>query len=170
MIPALAATTKMLKAVTSLRFDNRRTLAIAPDATWLAKSKLTPTERRQLVAILGAYDTTPPVTLDRAMTVSPETLFTGGLHAFAGSPVEWFDILDQDNVVQFQLWLYDGGGGILFKAATTTPVAHVVASSFHGGGRGLDEATGERLAAHLRKAKKIAANLHPASALASVSF
>ncbi len=170
MIPALAATTKMLKTVTSLRFVNRRTFVIAPDITWLAKSKLTPTDRRQLIAILGFYDAKPPVTLERALTASPEALFTGGLVGFAECPVEWLDVFDLDNVVQFQLWLYRGGAGILFKAATTTAVAQIRASSFAGEDRGLDQTTGERLAALLRKAKKIAANLHPDSELARIEF
>jgi hypothetical protein len=170
MNPALAATTKMLKTVTSLRFANRRTFAISPDVTWLAKSKLTPTDRKQLIAILGFYDSKPAITLERALSTAPDALFTGGLDAFAECPVEWFDVFDQDNVVQFQLWLYYGDGGVLFKAATTTAVAQINNSSFYGAERGLDEATGERLAALLRKAKKIAANLHPDSELASVGF
>lgn len=167
---ALAATAKLLKAVTSLRFANRRTFAIEADASWLAKSKLTPTDKKQLVAILGSYGGKPPITLERALTAAPETLFPGGLGAFAEHPVEWFDVIDQDNVVQFQLWLYEGDGGVLLKAATTTVVAPIKHSSFAGAGSGLDEATGERLAALLRKAKKIAANLHPGSALASIGF
>ena len=170
MTPALAATTKMLKTVASLRFANRRTVAIVPEVTWLAKSKLTPTDRKQLIAILGLYDGKPAITLERALTTAPEGLFTGALDAFAACPVEWFDVFDQDDVVQLQLWLYHGGEGVLFKAATTTAVAQIKSSSFHGHERGLDEATGERLAALLRKAKKIAANLHPGSELASVGF
>jgi len=166
----LAATTKLLKTVTSLRFANRRTFEIEPDVSWLAKSKLTPTDRRQLVAILGFHGGKPPITLERALTSAPETLFTGELGSFAEHKVEWFDVIDQDNVVQFQLWLYEGDGGVLFKAATTTEVAQVDDSSFSGKASGLDEATGERLAALLRKAKKIAANLHPGSELASVGF
>jgi len=58
----------------------------------------------------------------------------------------------------------------LLKAATTTAVAPIDNSSFFGAGRGLDDATGERLAALLRKAKKIASSLHPKSDLASVAF
>jgi hypothetical protein len=170
MNPALAATTKMLKTVTSLRFANRRTFTIAPDVTWLAKSRLTPTDRKQLVAILGLYGAKPAITLERALTTAPEALFTGGLEGFAARPVEWFDVFDQDSVVQFQLWLYHGAGGVLWKAATTTAVAEIKSSSFSFGEHALDEATGERLAALLRKAKKIAANLHPTSELASVGF
>jgi hypothetical protein len=170
MNPALAGTAKMLKTVTSLRFANRRTFMVAPEATWLARSRLTPTDRKQLIAILGFYESKPPISLERALTTAPDALFTGGLDGFAACPVEWFDVFDQDDVVQFQLWLYHGDRGILFKAATTTPVAQVDDSSFHGDDRGLDEATGERLAALLRKAKKIAANLHPGSELASVAF
>jgi hypothetical protein len=170
MNPALAATSKMLKTVTALRFANRRTFSIAPDPTWLAKSKLTPTDRRQLMAIVGFYGDEPAFTLERAMTTAPEALFTGGLQAFAESPLEWFDVFDQDDVVQFQLWLYGARAGTLFKAATTTAVAPIDDSSFRAAGRGLDEATAERLAALLRKAKKIAASLHPKSDLASVTF
>ena len=166
----LAATTKLLKTVTSLRFANRRTFAIEPDVSWLAKSKLTPTDRKQLVAILGFHGSKPPITLERALTSAPETLFTGELGSFAEHTVEWFDVIDQDNVVQFQLWLYEGDRGVLFKAATTIAVAPIDDSSFAGAGSGLDEATGERLAALLRKAKKIAANLHPGSELVSVGF
>ncbi|MDB5213715.1 MAG: hypothetical protein JWO86_1642 [Myxococcaceae bacterium] len=143
----LAGTTKLLKSVTSLRFANRRTFAIEPEVDWLAKSKLTPTARRQLVAILGSDVDTP-----------------------AQQNVEWFDVFDQDDVVQFQLWLCAGNGGVLFKAATTVSVATVEAASFAGAASGLDEATGERLAALLRTAKKIAAKLHPGSALAAVGF
>lgn len=167
---ALAATTKLLKAVTSLRFANRRTFTIEPDAGWLAKSKLTPTDRKQLIAILGFYVSKPPITLERALTTAPATLFVDALAAFAEHTLEWFDVIDQDNVVQFQLWLYRGDAGVLLKAATTTAVAPIEKSAFAGSERGLDEATGERLAALLRKAKKIAANLHPGSALASVGF
>jgi hypothetical protein len=170
MNPALAATSKMLKTVTALRFANRRTFSIAPDPTWLAKSKLTPTDRRQLMAIVGSYGDEPAFTLERAMTTAPEALFTGRLAAFAESPLEWFDVLDQDDVVQFQLWLYGARAGTLFKAATTTAVAPIDDSRFCAAGCGLDEATGERLAALLRKAKKIAASLHPKSDLASVTF
>jgi hypothetical protein len=166
----LAATTKLLKTVTSLRFANRRTFAIQPDVSWLAKSKLTPTDRKQLVAILGFHGSKPPITLERALTSAPETLFTSELGSFAEHAVEWFDLFDQDNVVQFQLWLYAGDGGVLLKAATTISVAPIDDSSFAPAGSGLDEATGERLAALLRKAKKIAANLHPGSELASIGF
>ncbi len=168
MSNALAHTTKLLKTVTSLRFANRRTFAIEEAATWLAKSKLTPTDRKQLLAILAIYDAS--ITQQRALTTSPADLFTGGLAAFAECDVEWYDVLDQENVVQFQLWLYYGDGGLLFRAATTTPVAQVNNSSFYGDERGLDEATGERLATLLRKAKKIAANLYPGSELATVGF
>lgn len=145
----LASTTKLLKAVSSLRFANRRTFAIEAEveADWLAKSKLTPTARRQLVAILGSAVDTP-----------------------AAQNVEWFDVFDQDSVVQFQLWLGAGNSGLLFKAATTVSVATVQAGSFAGAGSGLDQATGERLAALLRSAKKIAAKLHPGSGLAEVGF
>jgi len=181
---ALAATTKLLKAVTSLRFANRRTFAIEPDAGWLAKSKLTPTDKKQLIAILGSYETKscdshdtssrrslrPPITLERALGTAPEALFVDALAGFGERPVEWFDVIDQDNVVQLQLWLYHAGRGVLLKAATTTAVAGVERSVFDGKERGLDEATAERLAALLRKAKKIAANLHPGSALASTTF
>ncbi len=170
MNPALAATSKMLKTVTALRFANRRTFSIAPDPTWLAKSKLTPTDRRQLIALVGSSADEPTITLERATTTAPEALFTGGLEAFAASPLEWFDVFDQDDVVQFQLWLYRAGAGTLFKAATTIAVAPIDDSSFFGAGRGLDQATGERLAALLRKAKKIASSLHPKSELASVTF
>lgn len=170
MNPALAATSKMLKTVTPLRFANRRTFSIAADTTWLAKSKLTPTDRRQLMAIVGSYGDEPAITLERAMTTASQALFTGGLQAFAQRPLAWFDVFDQDDVVQFQLWLYDARAGTLFKAATTTAVAPIDDSSFSGAGRGLDEATGERLAALLRRAKKIAASLHPKSDLASVAF
>jgi hypothetical protein len=149
----LAATTKLLKAVSSLRFANRRTFAIEPDVEvdWLAKSKLPPTARRQHAALLGA-------------AVDPP----------AAQNVEWFDVFDQDNVVHFQLWLRGadnaGNSGVLFKAATTVSVATVDEGSFAGAGSGLDQATGERLAALLRSAKKIAAKLHPGSALAEVGF
>jgi hypothetical protein len=145
----LAATTKLLKAVSSLRFANRRTFAIEAevDVDWLAKSKLPPTARRQLAAILGSAVDTP-----------------------AAQNVEWFDIFDQDAVVQFQLWLGAGKSGVLFKAATTVSVAIVEAGSFAGTGSGLDQTTGERLAALLRNAKKIAAKLHPGSTLAEVGF
>lgn len=170
MIPALASTVKVLKTVKSLRFANRRVFEISPEPTWLAKSKLTPTDKRQLVAILAMYETKPTVTLERALVTAPGELFTGGLDAFAECPVEWFDVLDQVDVVQFQLWLYHADGGLLFKAGTTLPVAQINQSSFHGSERGLDEATGERLAALLRQAKKIAANLHRDSDLASVAF
>jgi hypothetical protein len=172
MNPALAATSKMLKTVTALRFANRRTFSIAPEPTWLAKSKLTPTDRRQLIAIVGSYgdEADASITLERAMTTAPEALFTGVLQAFAESPLEWFDVFDQDDVVQFQLWLYGARAGTLFKAATTTGVAPIDDRSFRAAGRGLDEATAERLAALLRKAKKIAASLHPKSDLASVTF
>ena len=165
---ALAHTTRLLKTVTSLRFANRRTFAIEAAATWLARSKLTPTDRKQLLFILSLYDAT--ITPQRALTTAPADLFTGGLDAFAECDVEWYDVLDQDSVVQFQLWLYYGDGGLLFRAATTTTVAQINNSSFHGDERGLDVATGERLATLLRKAKKIAANLHPGSDLATVDF
>ena len=172
MNPALAATSKMLKTVTALRFANRRTFAIAPEPTWLAKSKLTPTDRRQLIALVASSSggDEPAITLERAMTTAPEALFTGALETFAASPLEWFDVFDQDDVVQFQLWLYRSGAGTLFKAATTTAVAPIDNATFSGAGRGLDQATGERLAALLRKAKKVAASLHPKSELASVAF
>jgi predicted membrane-bound mannosyltransferase len=170
MNPALATVAKILKSVQRLRFANRRTFEIGVDAAWLARSKLTPTERRQLVAILGFYDAKPAITLERALTTAPSELFSGGLDAFAECAVEWFDVLDQADVVQFQLWLYYGDAGILFKAATTTAVAQINNSSFYGTERGLDEATGERLAALLRQAKKIAAKLYPGSELASVDF
>ena len=170
MNPALAHTTKLLKTVASLRFANRRTFAIEADALWLARSKLTPTDRKQLVAILGFYAIKPAITLERALTTAPAELFTGGLDAFAECPVEWYDVLDQDNVVQFQLWLYYGDGGVLFRAGTTTAIAQINNSSFYGDERGLDEATGERLAALLRKAKKVTATLHPDSELATVDF
>lgn len=148
----LAATTKLLKAVTSLRFANRRTFAIEAEVEvdWLARSKLPPTARRQLVAYLGSAVETP-----------------------AAQNVEWFDVFDQDNVVQFQIWLGAGSAdktGVLFKAATTVSVAIVEGGSFAGTGSGLDQATGERLAALLRTAKKIAAKLHPGSRLAEVGF
>ena len=169
MKPELAATTKLLKSVTSLRFANRRALEIAaPDVTWLAKSKLTPNDRKQLVSILAGFD--PSITMARALSTPPEALFTGSLHAFAEVPVEWWDVFDQDNVVQFQLWLYYAHSGLLLKAATTLAVAQVKHSSFAGDERGLDETTAERLEATLRKAKKIAANLYPRSALATVDF
>lgn len=167
---ALVATAKLLKAVTSLRFANRRTFAIEPDASWLAKSKLTPTDRKQLIAILGSYGVKPPITLERALTTAPDALLGEALAGFAACALEWLDVIDQDNVVQFQLWLYHAGGGVLMKAATTTAVAQIDKSTFRGGEHGLDQATSERLAALLRKAKKIAANLHPGSALASISF
>lgn len=171
MNPALAATAKMLKTVTALRLGSRKTFAFASaDATWLAKSKLTPTDRKQLVAILASYETKPPITLERALATPPDALFVDALHAFGESPVEWFDVFDQDGVVQFQLWLYHADRGLLLKAATTTAVAPIVASSFRGRDRGLDEPTAERLAALLRKAKKPAAALHPASALARADF
>jgi predicted membrane-bound mannosyltransferase len=170
MNPALATVAKILKSVQKLRFANRRTFDIQADAAWLARSKLTPTEKRQLVAILGFYDPKPAITLERALTTAPSELFSGGLDAFAECPIEWFDVQDQADVAQFQLWLYYGDGGILFKAATTTPVAQINNSSFYGTERGLDEATGERLAALLRQAKKIAAKLYPGSELASVDF
>ena len=145
----LAATTKLLKAVTSLRFANRRTFAIEAEVEvdWLAQSKLPPTARRQLVAFLGPAVETP-----------------------AAQNVEWFDVFDQDNVVQFQIWLGAGNRGVLFKAATTLSVAIVEGASFAGTGSGLDQATGERVAALLRTAKKIAAKLHPGSRLAEVGF
>ncbi len=164
----LAHTTKLLKTVTSLRFANRRTFAIEATSTWLAKSKLTPNDRKQLLAILSVVDAS--ITPQRALTTAPAALFTGGLAAFAECGVEWYDVLDQDSVVQFQLWLYYGDGGLLFRAATTTAVAQINNSSFYGDERGLDEATGERLATLLRKAKKIAANLNPQSDLATVDF
>ncbi len=166
----LAATTKLLRAVTSLRFANRRTFTIERDVSWLAKSKLTPTDKKQFVAILGFRGGKPLVTLERALTTAPETLFAGELGSFAEHTVEWFDLFDQDNVVQFQLWLYEGDGGVLLKAATTIAVARIDDSTFAGAGSGLDEATGERLAALLRRAKKIAANLHPGSELAAIGF
>jgi hypothetical protein len=134
MNPALAATSKMLKTVTALRFANRRTFSIAPDPTWLAKSKLIPTDRRQLMAIVGSYGDEPAITLERAMTTAPEALFTGRLAAFAESPLEWFDVLDQDDVVQFQLWLYGARAGTLFKASTTTAVAPIDDSRFCAAG------------------------------------
>jgi hypothetical protein len=170
MNPALASTVKALKTVQSLRFASRRTLTIAPEATWLAKSTLTPADKKQLVAILQLYDTKPVITLERALGTAPLELFTGGLEAFAAHPIEWWNVLDQVDVVQFQLWLYHGDAGMLLRAGTTTPVAPVSHSSFDGAECGLDEATGERLAALLRKAKKIAANLYPKSALATVDF
>jgi hypothetical protein len=166
----LAATTKLLKAVASLRFANRRTFTIEHDVSWLAKSKLTPTDKKQLVAIVALCGGKPPITVERALTTAPETLFVGELGSFAEHAVEWFDVLDQDSVVQLQLWLYGGDRGVLFKAATTTSVAPIDECTFAGSGSGLDEATGERLAALLRKAKKIAASLHPGSALASIGF
>ena len=169
---ALAATTKLLKSVTSLRFANRRSFAIdrALALSWLAKSKLTPTDRRQLVAILASYATKPPITLERALASTPETLFVEELGRFAEHDVEWFDVFDQDNVVQLQLWLYEGRRGVLFKAATTISVAPIDDAAFAGTGSGLDETTGERLAALLRKAKKIAANVNPGSALVAIAF
>lgn len=173
MIGALAATTKLLAPggpITSLRLANRRTFTIEPDASWLAKSKLTPNDRKQLVAILGSYETRPPVTLERALATAPEGLFVDGLAGFGERPVEWLDVIDQDDVVQFQLWLYHAGAGTLLKAATTTAVARVARAVFDGKERGLDVATAERLAALLRKAKKIAANVYPGSTLAATSF
>lgn len=167
---ALAATAKLLKAVTSLRFANLRTFTIEPDVSWLAKSKLTPNDRKQLVAILGFYGSKPPITLERALTTAPESLFGDALGGLAAGSLEWLDVIDQDNVVQFQLWLYAGDSGVLLKAATTIAVAPVVRSTFVGKERGLDEATAERLAALLRKAKKITASLHPGSQLASTAF
>lgn len=50
MSATLAHTTKLLKAVTSLRFANRQTFVIEPSPTWLAKSKLTPNDRKQQAA------------------------------------------------------------------------------------------------------------------------
>jgi hypothetical protein len=173
MIGALAATTKLLAVggpVRSLRFANRRTFTIEPDVTWLAKSKLTPNDRKQLVAILGSYEPRPPITLERALATAPEALFVDGLIGFGERPLEWLDVLDQDDVVQFQLWLHHAGAGVLLKAATTTAVARIARAVFDGKERGLDIATAERLAALLRKAKKIAANLYPGSALAATSF
>lgn len=170
MNPALAATVKVLKTVTGLRFATWRQLVMEPHADWMAKSKLTPTDKRQLIAILADYGTKPPITLERAQGTAPADLFTGGLDGFAERPVEWIDVFDQANVVQFQLWLYHGDAGMLFKASTTTPVAQVDHSSFSGDQRGLDETTSERLAALLRKAHKTAAKLYPDSQLASVAF
>jgi hypothetical protein len=145
----LAATTKLLKAVSSLRFANRRTFAIEAevDVDWLARSKLPPPARRQLVALLGSAVDSP-----------------------AEQNVEWFDVFDQDDVVQFQMWLGAGNSGVLFKAATTVAVATVEGGAFAGAGSGLDQTTAERLAALLRTAKKIAAKLHPGSRLAEVGF
>jgi hypothetical protein len=173
MIGALAATTKLLAPggpVTSLRFANRRTFTIEPDVSWLKKSKLTPNDRKQLIAILASYGGKPLITSERALTSAPEQLFTGELSTFAEHAIEWFDLLDQDDVVQFQLWLYAGGRGVLLRAATILSVATVAGASFAGAGSGLDVPTAERLAALLRRAKKIAANLHPGSKLVSTSF
>lgn len=167
---ALASTVKLLKTVTSVRFANRRTLTIGADASWLAKSKLTPTDRRQLAGILGAYSIKPPITLDRALVTAPAELFTGELEGIAAHPVECHDIFDQADVVQFQLWLYFGDRGLLLKAATSTAVAQVHRGAFDFSDRGLDVVTGERLAALLRKAKKVAAALHPTSELAKTAF
>lgn len=170
MATDLVHTTKVLKTVTSLRFANRRLFTIVPTAAWLAQSKLTPTDRKQLVGILGLYGEKPAITLDRALTTPPAELFTGGLDAFAECEIEWFDVLDQDAVLQFQLWLYYGDAGVLLRAGTTTAVAQINNSSFYGSERGLDEATGERLAMLLRKAKKVTVNLHPKSGLATTAF
>ena len=173
MIGALAATTKLLAPggpVKSLRFGNRRTFTIEPDVGWLAKSKLTPNDRKQLIAILGFYETKPPITLERALGTAPDVLLVDALARFGERPLEWLDVIDQDDVVQLQLWLYHAGSGVLFKAATTTAVAGVARSVFDGKERGLDVVTAERLAALLRKAKKIAASLHPGSALAATTF
>ena len=168
MKDAIEETTTVLQAIEHLRFDNRRAFQVDGTDGWLAQSNLTPSDRQQLVAILAIYD--KKITMKRALSTAPAALFKGGLDAFAECPVECYDVLDQDDTVQFQLWLYYGDGGLLFRAGTITPVAQVNNSSFYGDERGLDPATSERLEQLLRKAKKKAMKLYSKTELATVDF
>jgi hypothetical protein len=165
---AIEKTIAALRTIESLRFDHRRTLQIEATDGWLATSELTAIDREQLVAILAVYDRT--ITMARALTTAPATLFKGGLDAFAECAIEWYDVLDQNGTAQFQLWLYYGDGGLLFSAGTTSPVAQINNSSFYGDERGLDDEASERLEALLRAAKKRAMKMYPETELATVDF
>jgi len=165
---AIQETTAALKVIESLRFENRRAFEIEATDSWLSKSSLTAVERKQLVAILAIYDAT--TTMERALSTPPSALFHGGLDAFAECGIEWYDVLDQNDTVHFQLWLYYGDGGLLFRAGTTMPVAQINNSSFYGDERGLDEVSGKRLEELLRAAKAEAMKAYSQAELASVDF
>lgn len=143
----------------SLRFANRRyvpaldyTDPVRRNGPWLDENLVSGGIKKQLVMLVGGS-----IGGER----SEAELFSGGYETFGGFceiPLEWWDVVDDEGKVRYQLWLFGGDSGVLFVHDTTDIAGAICQCGFES-----DDAT---LTAELAEACKVARQTYPDSQLA----
>jgi hypothetical protein len=153
----------------TLHFANRR--RIAPigyhdeqhrKIPWLRDISFTPNDRLQLLHCVFRRFVLESEYSDDQIFLGDANFFGeecwGGI---AECPIEWWDVIDNENKALYQIWLYNADSGVCIQAGTTDIVAEITQSIFFG-----EESLGRELAV----AQQVIHQQAPETELARIIF
>jgi hypothetical protein len=102
------------------------------DAPWIDRAAMSAWQRAQLLGELRLFD----AAYDETLFDLPYRALPDSFRGLFECPLEWWRVVDENNALQYTLFLWGCDGGVLFIGASAVEVcdARIMRGAFYGDG------------------------------------